>query len=408
MSRPGAEVVAPASLPGPQAQPNQAGLDDQGDQGDNPAPITLHGVRIGRGPHLHASVAQSMAGGHYEADELRALAALLQPDDVVLELGTGIGFLSAYCALQIGSDRVHTFEANPALEPVIRRTFALNGVAPRLEICVLGGGPGEIDFFVDEAFWSSSLLPGATSAKGANSIKVPVKGFAEEMARLRPSLMICDIEGGEVELLRDADLAGLRALVIELHPAAFGLPALQVLVNRLYALGFVALPNASSGDVLGLQRGAEAATGALNAAEAIEHLAWSRWQRALRATLQTVPADATLIVVDDDCWPSNALGSRRRLHLMDADGQSAGLPADDADAIAEVERLRAAGAGYLVIACTAQWWRTQYHGLLDHLRRDHRCLHEGADLLVFALRRPAGASAGASGGACAGAAEAPR
>lgn len=348
--------------------------------------VVVHGLKIPLGLHLHASVAQSMAAGHYESDELHALQALLQPDDVVLELGTGIGVLATFCAKLLGADKVHTFEANPALESVIRRTFALNDVAPRLEICVLGQGSGELSFFVDEAFWSSSLLP---RGAGATAIQVPVRDFNEEVARLQPTLMVIDIEGGELELLRHADLGTLRTLVIELHPGAFGAAALDEVVSGLYARGFAALRRASSGDVLALRRGAE--DDAMGQSDAVAHLAWSRWQRALATTLRIVPPQATAIVVDDGCWPEAALEGRLRRHLMDKDGDHGGLPGSDDEAVAEVERLRGAGAGFLVLACTAQWWRAQYPGLFAHLHARYACNHDSADLLIFALDRPAAA-----------------
>lgn len=66
-----------------------------------------NGVKI----HLHSPVisdrvAKSIYLGLYERLEARVVMATLQADDRVLELGSGIGYLSTLCARRIGSDRV--------------------------------------------------------------------------------------------------------------------------------------------------------------------------------------------------------------------------------------------------------------------------------------------------------------
>ena len=47
----------------------------------------------------------------------------LKPDDVVLELGGGIGMLFIAIALKIGSEGVFSYEGNPALELIVRDNF---------------------------------------------------------------------------------------------------------------------------------------------------------------------------------------------------------------------------------------------------------------------------------------------
>ena len=64
-----------------------------------------------------------------------------------------------------------------------------------------------------------------------------------------------------------------------------------------------------------------------------------------------------------------------------------GLPANDAMAIHEVERLRKKGAGFLAFAGHAFWWLDCYAGLARHLRERHRCLLENDRVVLFKLRR---------------------
>jgi Met-10+ like-protein len=94
--------------------------------------VSVEGVRVRVGPHMSRRVEQAISRGGYERDELRLIGMVLSPSDVVLEVGAGLGVVSAFCAKRLGSSRVFAFEANPDLEPRIRETYALNGVEPTL------------------------------------------------------------------------------------------------------------------------------------------------------------------------------------------------------------------------------------------------------------------------------------
>lgn len=76
--------------------------------------------------------------GSMVADEVRtgayveALRRVVRPDSVVLDLGTGIGFL-AVTAAKLGARRVYAVDSNEAVE-VAREVAAANGVADRVEL----------------------------------------------------------------------------------------------------------------------------------------------------------------------------------------------------------------------------------------------------------------------------------
>src|SRR5947209_17291094 len=82
--------------------------------------VTLAGVQIRVGRHMSPQVERTVSRGRYERDELRLIEQVLSPGDVVLEVGAGIGLVSAYCAKRLGSSRVFAYEANPDLEACIR------------------------------------------------------------------------------------------------------------------------------------------------------------------------------------------------------------------------------------------------------------------------------------------------
>ena len=103
-------------------------------------------------------VERTVSRGRYEEDELRLIGQMLAPDDVVLEVGAGLGLVSAYCAKRLGSSCVFAYEANPDLEACIRETYALNKVQPTLEMCAVGADAGRVTLYRSRHLWASSVF----------------------------------------------------------------------------------------------------------------------------------------------------------------------------------------------------------------------------------------------------------
>src|SRR5207237_906870 len=78
---------------------------------------TVAGVKSRLGRHMSPQGERTVSRGRYEQDECRLIEQVLSPADVVLEVGAGLGLVSAYCAKRLGSSRVFAYEANPDLEP---------------------------------------------------------------------------------------------------------------------------------------------------------------------------------------------------------------------------------------------------------------------------------------------------
>jgi FkbM family methyltransferase len=208
-----------------------------------PARVRLHGVVL---DVSEASPAHRRAvyAERYERGEARLLSLRLAPDDVVLEIGAGIGFLSALCARRVGSERVTAVEANPALLPRVRATWALNGVNPELVFGVPARESGEAELRVADEFVASAVLaPRAASGEGSaaraegSAVRVPQLAVGELMARVQPSCLVIDIEGGEAELLPAIDWRGVRKLVLEVHPQRIGSARVRELIELLAAQG---------------------------------------------------------------------------------------------------------------------------------------------------------------------------
>jgi hypothetical protein len=73
------------------------------------------------------ALARKLDDGSYEADEARAASLCVREGFRVLELGAGLGFVTAVCAQGTAPENILAIEANPALIPVIEDTLARNG-----------------------------------------------------------------------------------------------------------------------------------------------------------------------------------------------------------------------------------------------------------------------------------------
>ena len=198
--------------------------------------VELDGVRVYVDPRFGRRIAMDLVSGDYEESERQILSSHLVHDDIVMELGAGIGVISAFCAQRVGSARVFAYEGNPALERHIRRTYALNHVSPTCEMCLIGEHDGEHMFHVADDFWSSSSIN--KPRWPARSLQVPVKSFNREVERIGPSVLIIDIEGGEHELCRYADFLGVQKILLEVHEWIIGRRAVEHIRSCLADAGF--------------------------------------------------------------------------------------------------------------------------------------------------------------------------
>lgn len=156
--------------------------------------------------------------GKYEKNESDIISRALRPNDVVFELGTGMGFISLYCSLICPGRNIYTYEANPLLIPLIKRNFELNQQAINVGNVILSNNPSSdfVDFFVCRNFYSSSLTRPSSFVR---ILHVNTRDFLTEINRISPTFMIVDIEGFEYELFRGVALpSSIKKVLIELHP----------------------------------------------------------------------------------------------------------------------------------------------------------------------------------------------
>jgi hypothetical protein len=110
---------------------------------------------------------------------------------------------------------------------------------------------------------------------------------------------------------------------------------------------------------------------------------WNRSAAAAWADIEQIIPEGSLVILADDGHLGQ--GPRRSLPFLEHDGLYWGPPADDGTAISELERMRAAGASFFVLAWPVFWWIDCYSRFYDYLRSQFRCLRQNDRLLVFDL-----------------------
>jgi FkbM family methyltransferase len=168
--------------------------------------------------------------GEYERTECDFLAEALRPNDRILEVGGGIGFVGTFAKLREPTAQVVSFEANPALLPIANRTRSLNDVHFEMHNAMLGPADGRTDFFVNKQFWASSQ-EGVYG--GEQRIEVPVHSIDRVMAEGAFTLVVMDIEGGEIDLIPQMDLSTVDRMVVETHPQVTGARSVRTLLKKL-------------------------------------------------------------------------------------------------------------------------------------------------------------------------------
>jgi len=187
------------------------------------------------GRHMSRRVERALSKGGYERQKLQLIGALTSPNDVVMELGAGLGLVSTYCAKRVGSSRVFAFEADPDLEPCIRETYELNAVEPTLEMCAVGARAGRVTIYRDKHLVSSSV---GRRRAGTRPVEVPGKALNYVILRFRPTLLIIDAEAAERELFDGAELPTVTKIMLELHHRVIGTQGTDRVRATLTKLGF--------------------------------------------------------------------------------------------------------------------------------------------------------------------------
>lgn len=200
-----------------------------------------HGVKVPDSPMMTPERANRINLARYEGQEIAGALEVVRPGDHVLELGAGLGIVGAVACKNGKPAKVMSFEANPNLIPHINALYKMNRLGKKIEVrnevlISAPDAPETMPFHIRNSYLGSSLI----EAENRRTTKVDVKvaNYADVHREYKPTVLLMDIEGGELDFLRHASLDGVRAIVIEFHPNAYGKEGMRECKSIITRAGF--------------------------------------------------------------------------------------------------------------------------------------------------------------------------
>jgi FkbM family methyltransferase len=174
-------------------------------------------IRHGIGAGLQFDARLGSGGyllGLAEPHEQAALGRFLKPGDVFYDLGANIGFFTTLAARLVGDGgRVYAFEPNPECAAQARRNAALNGFS-HVEVieAAVSSASGRARLHLGGTNLSSTIVDAAPGPE-IDVALMSVDDFIRDRAARGPTLVMIDVEGAEVDVLR-----GMRETVARHRP----------------------------------------------------------------------------------------------------------------------------------------------------------------------------------------------
>ena len=185
------------------------------------APMIVHGIKVPVAPQdVSPVIWRALQSQSYEAKEAKWIFRAVKARDRVLELGSGIGIITALIA-KIPGVQVWAFEANPATAELAKRVIAANDLdnVTYSQGILTAGPPRSFTFYVRRDLWMSSTEKDQGPYERELSIvSANVDRFITDH---RINALVMDIEGAEKELLQDAELPGIERIFLELRQPAW-------------------------------------------------------------------------------------------------------------------------------------------------------------------------------------------
>lgn len=175
----------------------------------------LTGRTHGRSDQAQQNIRSTLANGEpsthgeWETNIRSVVLGLVQPGDHVLEVGGHVGYYTLGLAQKVGSTgSVTTFEANPRLAALSRRSVRLNGYGGRVEIRqqAVTDVAGRLRFAVSRQFAGGGHLYVWDGALGADTEIIEVEGVRlDDLDMPDIKLIRIDAEGSEPLILRGGE-----------------------------------------------------------------------------------------------------------------------------------------------------------------------------------------------------------
>ncbi len=136
------------------------------------------------------------------------LRAVLRPGGTLYDVGANIGVYACWGSRLIASDgTVHGFEPVPKTREMLERLVALNALTNvRIVPRAVGSAPGTLELHVvpGASGLTSAAAPGQASGTVRTTVPVTTLDAYAQQSGSRPDLVLVDVEGYELEVLRGA------------------------------------------------------------------------------------------------------------------------------------------------------------------------------------------------------------
>lgn len=197
----------------------------------------VYGIRLPVQKGFSPRMAYYFVLGDYEQADLQLISEYVVAGDRVMECGGGAGITGSFAGACSGNP-VIIVEPNDRLYEQIRRTFDANG--QQVDIIASAVVPDdfageEVNLGIHDEYWWSSVLSLQRADMVASKKAI---GLATLLERYQPTVLIVDIEGGEVGLFPTRAPSCLRLIMVEIHTPDIGDAATAKIVNDVISAGF--------------------------------------------------------------------------------------------------------------------------------------------------------------------------
>jgi FkbM family methyltransferase len=167
------------------------------------------GVKVFFPPGSRSFTAASKEG-IFEAENVRVLQAMAKPDTTIFDVGANIGLMAIPLLKQVSGCRVISFEPSENTLPYLQKTIEGSPYRDRWSLVAkaVGREPGRVSFSLSNK--KNSLFDGLKPtgrAPVASATEVEMTTLDEiwrNAGRPRVSLIKCDVEGAELQVLEGA------------------------------------------------------------------------------------------------------------------------------------------------------------------------------------------------------------
>jgi FkbM family methyltransferase len=183
--------------------------------------VAFRDIKLYKSNEISDRIYSLIVNNSYEYDEIETSKYVLdhRKDNSILELGASFGGVSSFLLSKYSVEKYICVEANYKMVQLMEENHYVNSVRAEILHGVMSNNVtnAEINFYVHRDCFASSLTPSSAAVRVE---KVKTYDFRRFLRALRPTFIICDIEGGEYDLFTDAVIDCLDSvddICIEVH-----------------------------------------------------------------------------------------------------------------------------------------------------------------------------------------------